>query len=121
MAYTDNLCSFRCLAHHLKSDGDVSEETSMTLYRKYQTAVGKDIQPANFEGVSLLELGIIEKILKCNIYVYELKLDLESGQTSQDRESTMAELLRRSPCRYPDTIYLNYFEGHFSYTQRLDK
>lgn len=93
----------------------------MTLYRKYQTAVGKDIQPANFEGVSLLELGIIEKIFKCNIYVYELKLDPESNNTSQDRDSTMAELLRRSPCRYPDTIYLNYFEGHFSYTQRLDK
>ncbi|KAJ8048846.1 hypothetical protein HOLleu_01320 [Holothuria leucospilota] len=56
--FKDNLCLFRCLAHHLKS-GDAADfdETPKTLFTRYQVAVDGRDGVSTFKGVSFQELG----------------------------------------------------------------
>ena len=91
--YRDNLCIFRCLALHLQRD-------AAALY-----AENSDEDVHDFTGVTLGDLYRVETKFKTNVCVYKLVETLE--------EKTTAELVRRSLCHYPDTMYVNLHETHY--------
>ena len=99
--YNDNLCLFRCLALHLKREVD-------TLYAEYTNT---PVQA--FVGVPLDELDKVESKFKTNVVVYQL-VEIDNGKT-------MAELARRSPAQYQETMYANLHESHYSYIQDIGK
>ena len=95
--YRDNMCLFRCLALHMGRE-------ATALYAEYSD---KDVH--DFTGVTLDDLYRVETKFKTNVCVYKLVETLE--------EKTTAELVRRSLCHYPDTMYVNIYETHYSYIQ----
>ena len=106
--YSDNLCLFRCLALHRGGDVRRLEPAVKTLYEAY-TQDGVSME--EFAGVTLDDLYRVETTFQTNVCVYKLvKPDGEDGKTT-------AELVRRSVCKYPDTLYLNLHETHFSFIQ----
>ena len=55
----------------------------------------------------------VETTFQTNLCVYKLvKPDAEDGKST-------AELVRRSLCKYPETMYLNLHETHFSFIQDI--
>ena len=105
--YNDNLCLFRCLAIHQGCDVRCIEATVATLYAKYT-----DNTPVHdFAGVTLDDLHKVESKFKTNVVVYQLE-EIDNGKT-------MAELVRRSPAQYQETMYLNLYEAHFSYIKDI--
>ena len=105
--YNDNLCLFRCLAIHQGCDVRCIEATVATLYAKYT-----DNTPVHdFVGVTLEDLSKIEATFDVNVVVYKLD-EITDGKTT-------AELVRRSPCQYIETMYLNLYEAHFSYIKDI--
>ena len=95
----DNLCLFRCLALHLGRE-------AAELYAEYS-----DEDVHDFTGVTLDDLYRVETKFKTNVCVYKLVETLE--------EKTTAELVRRSLCHYPDTMYVNLYETRYSYIQDI--
>ena len=105
--YRDNLCLFRCLALHQGCDVRRLEATVATLYAKYTDTPVRD-----FAGVTLDELDEVETTFKTNVVVYKLE-EIGDGKTT-------SELVRRSTDQYPDTMYVNSFETHFSYIKDIN-
>ena len=97
--YNDNLCLFRCLALHLGRE-------AAALYAEYT-----DTPVRHFAGVTLDELDKVETTFKTNVFVYKL-VEIADGKTT-------AELVRRSPAQYQETMYLNLYEAHFSYIKDI--
>ena len=97
--YNDNLCLFRCLALHLGRE-------AAALYAEYT-----DTPVHDFAGVTLDDLSKIEATFDVNVVVYKLD-EITDGKTT-------AELVRRSPCQYIETMYLNLYEAHFSYIKDI--
>ena len=97
--YNDNLCLFRCLALHLGRE-------AAALYAEYT-----DTPVHDFAGVTLDDLHKVESKFKTNVFVYQL-VEIDNGKT-------MAELVRRSPAQYQETMYLNLYEAHFSYIKDI--
>ena len=97
--YNDNLCLFRCLALHLGRE-------AAALYPGYT-----DTSAHDFAGVTLDDLHKVESKFKTNVVVYQL-VEIDNG-------NTMAELVRRSPAQYQETMYLNLYEAHFSYIKDI--
>ena len=97
--YNDNLCLFRCLALHLGRE-------AAALYPEYT-----DTSAHDFAGVTLDDLHKVESKFKTNVVVYQL-VEIDNGKT-------MAELVRRSPAQYQETMYLNVYEAHFSYIKDI--
>ena len=106
VTYNDNLCLFRCLALHRGCDVRRLETTVVTLYAKYT-----DIPVHDFAGVTLDYLHKVESKFETNVVVYQL-VEIDNGKT-------MAELVRRSPAQYPETMYLNLYEAYFSYIKDI--
>ena len=104
--YNDNLCLFRCLVLHQGCDVRRLEATVSTLYAKYSH---KDVH--DFTGVTLDDLSKIEAAFDVNVVVYKL-VETTDGKTT-------VELVRRSPCQYIETMYLNLYETHFSYIKDI--
>ena len=104
--YNDNLCLFRCLALHQGCDVRHLEATVATLYAKYT-----DTSVHDFAGVTIDDLSKIEATFGVNVVVYKLD-EITDGKTT-------AELVRRSPCQYIETMYLNLYEAHFSYIKDI--
>ena len=77
-----------------------------TLYAKYSH---EDVH--NFAGVTLDDLSKIEATFDVNVCVYKLE-EISDG-------TTVGELVRRSPCQYIETMYLNLSETHFSYIRDI--
>ena len=109
-AYTDNLCFVRCLAVH-RGVVDVKdlETPAKTYYRQYLQQ--QDMTPADFKGVTLDDLVVLEQVYSLNVYVYDLQ-ETEAGDIA-------ARLVRRSPYKYDDTMNLNLYMDHFSYIKDL--
>ena len=105
--YNDNLCLFRCLALHKGCDVHRLEATVATLYAEYTDTAVND-----FVGVTLDELDEVETTFKTNVVVYKLE-EIGDGKTT-------SELVRRSTDQYPDTMYVNIFETHFSYIKDIN-
>ena len=104
--YNDNLCLFRCLALHQGCDVRHLEATVVTLYAKYT-----DTPVHAFAGVTIDDLSKIEATFGVNVVVYKL-VEITDGKTT-------VELVRRSPCQYIETMYLNLYEAHFSYIKDI--
>ena len=105
--YRDNLCLFRCLALHQGCDVRRLEVTVATLYAKYTDTPVRD-----FAGVTLDELDEVETTFKTNVVVYKLE-EIGDGKTT-------SELVWRSTDQYPDTMYVNIFETHYSYIKDIN-
>ena len=105
--YNDNLCLFRCLALHKGCDVHRLEATVATIYAEYTDTAVND-----FVGVTLDELDEVETTFKTNVVVYKLE-EIGDGKTT-------SELVRRSTDQYPDTMYVNIFETHFSYIKDIN-
>ena len=99
--YNDNLCLFRCLALHLGRE-------AAALYAGYT-----DTSVHDFAGVTLDDLHKVESKFETNVVVYQL-VEIDNGKT-------MAELVRRSPAQYQETMYVNLHESHYSYIQDIGK
>ena len=99
--YNDNLCLFRCLALHLGRE-------AAALYAEYT-----DKPVHDFAGVTLDDLHKVESKFETNVVVYQL-VEIDNGKT-------MAELVRRSPAQYQETMYANLHESHYSYIQDIGK
>ena len=93
--YRDNMCLFRCLGLHLGRE-------AAALLAEYTDTPVRD-----FAGVPIQDLHKIEAKFEVNVCVYKLVETLE--------EKTTAELVRRSECHYPHTMYVNLYETHYSY------
>ena len=106
VTYNDNLCLFRCLALHRGCDVRRLETTVVTLYAKYT-----DIPVHDFAGVTIEDVHEVETKFKTNVVIYQL-VKTPDGKT-------VAELVRRSPAQYPETMYLNVYEAHFSYIKDI--
>ena len=83
-----------------------------------------------FCGVKLKELIDLEHLYEVNIFVYSLeptKPDGEEGEEDIEKEEEdfapeiAAQLIHRSLCHYPSTLYLNLYQNHFSYIKDLKK
>ena len=106
--YNDNMCLFRCLALHRGCDRYILEPAVKMLYEAYDQ---DDVPMEEFAGVTLDDLYRVDTTFQTNVCVYKLvKPDAEDGKTT-------AELVRRTVCKYPDTLYLNLHETHFSFIQ----
>ena len=99
--YNDNLCLFRCLALHLGRE-------AAALYAEYT-----DTSVHDFAGVTLDDLHKVESKFETNVVVYQL-VEIDNGKT-------IAELVRRSPAQYQDTMYVNRHESHYLYIQDIGK
>ena len=108
VTYNDNLCLFRCLALHRGCDVRRLETTVVTLYAKYT-----DTPVHDFAGVTLDELDKVETKFKTNVCVYQL-VEIADGKTT-------AELVRRSPAQYQETMNMNLHETHYSYIRDIGK
>ena len=103
--YSDNLCLFRCLALHRGGDVRRLEPAVKTLYEAYAQ---NGVPMEEFDGVTVDDLYRVETTFQRKVCVYSLvKPDGEDGKPT-------VELVRRSICKYPDTLYLNLHETHFS-------
>ena len=81
-----------------------------TLYEAYNR---DDVPMEEFAAIMLDDLYRVETTFQTNVCMYKLvKPDAE------DSKST-AELVRRSLCNYPETMYLNLHETHFSFIQDI--
>ena len=103
--YNDNLCLFRCLALHRGANVRRLEPSVAQLYADY----GADEPMHEFAGVLLEDLHHVETTFSTNISVYTLA-ETKDGKT-------VAELVRRSMCHYPETMTVNLHGTHFSYIQ----
>ena len=98
--FNDNICLFRCLALHLGRE-------AAALYAEYTNT------PVHaFVGVTLDDLHKVESKYETNVVVYQL---VPTGN-----EKTMAELVRRSTGHYPETMYVNLHETHYSYIRDIN-
>ena len=97
--YRDILCLFRCLGLHLGREAAalLDEYTDTPVYE--------------FVGVTLDDLLKVESKFETNVTVYQL-VQIANGET-------VAELVRWSPAQYPETMYANLHETHFSYIQDI--
>jgi hypothetical protein len=67
--HEDNLCFFRCLAVHRGApDVQALEAPTKTYYRQY---LQQDMTPADFKGVTLDDLVVLEQVFRLNVYVYD--------------------------------------------------
>ena len=79
-----------------------------TLYEAYDQ---DGVPMEEFAGVTLDDLYRVDIMFQTNVCVYKLvKPDAEDGKST-------VELVRRSLCKYPETMYLNLHETHFPFIQ----
>ena len=106
--YGDNLCLFRCLALLRGCDRNRLEPEVKTLYETYAQ---DGIPMEKFAGIAMKDFYRVETTFQTNVCVYSLVKPDGEG------EQSIAELVRRSICKYPTTLYLNLYETHFSFIQ----
>ena len=87
------------------------EVPAETYYRQYLQQY--DMTPADFKGVTLDDLVILEQVFSLNVYVYDLQ-ETEAGDIA-------ARLVRRFPYSYQETMNLNLYEQHFNYVSNMEK
>lgn len=112
--FTDNLCFFRCLAIKMfckcKSKcgcTHASEKVSRKLLTDYLQQT-RDNNFVDFDGVTYSDLLRLEQIFQITIIVLELTFDGSSN------------IAWSSGNTYPEKVYLNKFNNHFSYIRNID-
>ena len=122
--YSDNLCFFRALAVHNGCHPKNLERDAKHYYERYREFFP---EKKKFFGVKLKELIDLEHLYEVNIFVYSLEPTKQDGEENEDDEPNdtkpeiAAELIDRSLCHYPSTLYLNLYQRHFSYIKDLKK
>ena len=124
--YSDNLCFFRALALHNGCHTKNLERDAKHYYEKYRETL---FDRKKLCGVKLKELPDIEHLFEVNIFVYALEPTKPDGEeedeNNTEEENTVpdiaAQLIHRSLCHYPSTLYLNLYQNHFSYIKDLKK
>ena len=81
------------------------------LYKTYQPFTPVAPPMNAFTGFKLSDLYSVENFFHTKIYVYELINDKDNPLSCHS--------ICRSLCKYPDTLYLNLYETHFSYIHDL--
>ena len=71
------------------------------------------MSPADFKGVTLDDLVVLEQWFSLNVYVY--------GLQETEASDIAARLVRRSPYSYQETMNFNLYEQHFSYVSDMEK
>jgi len=87
------------------------EVPAKTYYRQYLQQL--DMTPADFKGVPLDDLVVLKQVFSLNVYVYDLQ--------ETEASDIAAQLVRRSPYSFEDTMNLNLYEQHFSYVNDMEK
>ena len=117
--YTDNLCFFRCL--YLKQNCEhansvchcLRKRTCKTavldLLHRYTASINASVSPGSFQGVTLHDLPLLEKIFDIRISVYTL----EQNKTSK--------LIYQSFSRSKDHLNLCLVGNHFCYITDLSQ
>ena len=78
---------------------------------RYEAYDRDHVTMKEFAEVTLDDLYRVETTFQTNVCVYKLvKPNAEDGKST-------AELVRRSLCKYPETMYLNLHETNFSFIQ----
>ena len=93
--YIDNLCLFRTLALHLKSNDKSAEETSKSFILSLTNCEEGDF--SKVQGIHLSDFPKIEDMLQLNIFLYDI--DFVEGEL-------IAEFARRSFRKYDNSIKL---------------
>jgi hypothetical protein len=62
---------FRCLVVHRGAPVTNVETPTKTYYRQYLQQ--QDMTPADFKGVTLDDLVVLEQVFSLNVYVYDLQ------------------------------------------------
>lgn len=125
--YDDQLCFFRCLAVHLDCHcgpkcrcTGASERTTRRLFQQYVEALPVAEQErtssSTFEGVSLDDMMMCEKIFDVSIVV----LSLFCAEKEDGTKSLESYVKWSSPVKRQKKIYLNLHKAHFSYIKRMD-
>ena len=107
--YNDNLCLFRALALHLHGNEKLEEETCK-LFNCYLEKQG-GIEPANFQGVCVDDVSLVEDLIQVNIFLYDI--DIVNG-------SIVGELARRSVQKYCNTARLLRYNNHNCYLSNIN-
>ena len=123
--YSDNLCFFCALALHNGCHTKNLERDTQHYYQRYRETLSKK-KKKKFSGLTLNELPDLEHLFD-NISVYALEhtnSNEEGGDEEEKKENKpeiAAELIHRSLCHYPSTMYLNLHQRHFSYIKDMKK
>ena len=121
--YNNNLCFFRVLALHNGCYPKNLERDTQHYYQRYRKTL--PVKNRKFTGVTLNELPDLEHLFEVNIFVYSLELTKHDGEDDGDEQKEevqennkteiVAQLIHRSLCHYPSTLYLNHHQHHFSF------
>nr|XP_054771548.1 uncharacterized protein LOC129279465 [Lytechinus pictus] len=124
--YNDNLCLFRCLALFQGVNSQALETMSKKMLKQYLP----EASVSDFQGVELGKLDKVEEFFKINISVYALNPIECSGDDSniyhinelvdKDNVTVAAKLVRRGLDKFPDTMYVNLYETHFSFISDIE-
>ena len=113
LGYNDHACFFRCMSMHKFQN--VRENYTRYLYKMWmdyciEHDILKEMIPMKeFEGITLQDLPVLEKVYKTNIQVYCLNPE---GSVN---------MLFRSADLYKKTLHLNECDGHLSYISNFTK
>ena len=124
--YSDNLCFSRALALHNGCQTKNLERDTQHYYQRYRETLSEK-KKKKFSGVTLNELPDLEHLFEVNISVYALEptnSNEEGGDVEEKKENKSEianELIHRSLCHYPSTMYLNLHHRHFSYNKDMKK
>ena len=93
--YNDHLCLFRAVALHLFGIERLEEETSKLFNLFLVNSTNPD--PSKFQGVCMVDIPCVEKIVGINIFIYDI--DLVDG-------AMVEEFARRNIKKYEKNVQL---------------
>jgi hypothetical protein len=96
----DNLCLFRCLAHHLNNNDQSLEKLTKRYFKLWQNSMHLNTNVKSFKGVLFSDLQQIEDLFETNINIFEL--------TPQN--SVLS--IWKSKTNYDSVMNLNHFDNH---------
>ena len=84
------------------------EASVIALHDRYNPGANVN----QFQGVSLEDLFRVKMVFQVNINVFKLM--------NVGKKGVESKVVRRSLCRYSETMYLNLHENHFSYISDIN-
>ncbi|XP_070567231.1 uncharacterized protein [Ptychodera flava] len=112
--YNDKLCFFRCLAL-AKGYEESNLVTAAKQYTHQFMLHEGQATDMDFDGVSFEDIPTLEDLFSINIEVCEL--------SEEEQDNTVERIVKhvyRSMRKHKDTMYVNHYEGHFSYIKDFD-
>ena len=109
--YTDNLCIFRCLAHH-KNNSRIAQcvKSDYKIWVKYMLQHNSKVIPAVsklYSGIELHDIPHFERCFKIQITVCELHED-------------QTVIVHHQPTtKFTDKMYVNMHQNHLSYITKF--